>query len=53
MCRIEADIALQSWLFRFRLCSGQGKFTLHVEGLLEGLQIAEGLFALIDMVAKD
>ena len=25
---IEADIALESWLFRFQPCSGQGQFTL-------------------------
>ena len=30
MGRIEADIALESWLFGFRPCSGQGQFTLHV-----------------------
>ena len=28
MGRIEADIALESWLFGFRPCSGQGQFTL-------------------------
>ena len=28
MGRIEADIALESWLFGFRSCSGQGQFTL-------------------------
>ena len=28
MSRIEADIALESWLFGFRPCSGQGQFTL-------------------------
>ena len=28
MDRIEADIALESWLFEFRPCSGQGQFTL-------------------------
>ena len=27
MGRIEADIALSSWLFRFRPCSEQGQFT--------------------------
>ena len=27
MGRIEADIALESWLFGFRPCSGQGQFT--------------------------
>ena len=25
---IEADIVLESWLFGFRPCSGQGQFTL-------------------------
>ena len=25
---IEADIVLESWLFIFRPCSGQGQFTL-------------------------
>ena len=30
MGRIEADIALESWLFGFRPCSGQGQFTLLV-----------------------
>ena len=29
MGRIEADIALQNWLFGFCLCSGWGKFTLY------------------------
>ena len=28
MGRIEADIALESWLLGFRPCSGQGQFTL-------------------------
>ena len=28
MGRIEADIALESWLFGFRPCSGQGQLTL-------------------------
>ena len=28
MGRIEAGIALESWLFGFRPCSGQGQFTL-------------------------
>ena len=28
MGRIEADIALESWLFGFQPCSGQGQFTL-------------------------
>ena len=28
MGRIEADIALEIWLFGFRPCSGQGQFTL-------------------------
>ena len=28
MGRVEADIALESWLFGFRPCSGQGQFTL-------------------------
>ena len=28
MGRIEADIALESWLFGFWPCSGQGQFTL-------------------------
>ena len=28
MGRIEADIALESWLFGFRPCSGQGQFTI-------------------------
>ena len=28
MGRIEADTALESWLFGFRPCSGQGQFTL-------------------------
>ena len=28
MGRIEADIALKSWVFGFRSCSGQGQFTL-------------------------
>ena len=28
MGRIEGDIALLSWLFGFRPCSGQGQFTL-------------------------
>ena len=28
MGSIEADIALESWLFGFRPCSGQGQFTL-------------------------
>ena len=28
MGRIEADIALESWLFGFRPCSGQGQFIL-------------------------
>ena len=27
MVGIEADIALESWLFGFRPCSGQGQFT--------------------------
>ena len=31
MGRIEADIALESWLFGFRPCSGQGQFTLHLQ----------------------
>ena len=28
MGRIEADIALESWLFRFWPCLGPGQFTL-------------------------
>ena len=28
MGKIEGDIALESWLFGFRPCSGQGQFTL-------------------------
>ena len=28
MGRIEADVALERWLFGFRPCSGQGQFTL-------------------------
>ena len=28
MGRIEADIALESWLFGFRPCSGHEQFTL-------------------------
>ena len=28
MGRIEADITLESWLFGFQPCSGQGQFTL-------------------------
>ena len=28
MGRIEADIAVKSWLFGFKPCSGQGQFTL-------------------------
>ena len=28
MGRIEADIALESWLFGCQLCSRQGQFTL-------------------------
>ena len=28
MGRIEADITLESWLFGFRPCSGQGQFAL-------------------------
>ena len=35
MGRIEADIALESWLFGFWPCSGQGQFTLM--GLFEVL----------------
>ena len=31
MGRIEADIALESWLFGFRPCSGKGQFTLHLQ----------------------
>ena len=31
MGRIEADIALESWLFGFRPCSGQGQFTYSQE----------------------
>ena len=30
MGRIEADIALENWLFGFRPCSGQGQLTLLV-----------------------
>ena len=29
MGRIEADIALESWLFRFRPCSGQVQFSVY------------------------
>ena len=36
MGRIEADIALESWLFGFRPCSGQGQFTLLVLQLKVG-----------------
>ena len=28
MGRIEADFALESWLFGFQPCLGQGQFTL-------------------------
>ena len=28
MVRIEADFALESWLFRFQPCSRQGQLTL-------------------------
>ena len=28
MGRIKTDVALESWLFGFRPCSGQGQFTL-------------------------
>ena len=28
MGRIEADVALESWLFGFWPCSGEGQFTL-------------------------
>ena len=28
MDRVEADIALESWLFEFRPCSGQGQVSL-------------------------
>ena len=31
MGRIEADIALESCLFRFQACSGQSQFTLAVQ----------------------
>ena len=31
MGRFEADIALESWLFRFRSCWEQGQFTLEAE----------------------
>ena len=31
MGRIEADIALLSWLFGFRPCSGQEQFTLNTK----------------------
>ena len=31
MGRIEADIALESWLFGFQPCSGQGQFTLNTK----------------------
>ena len=31
---IEADIALESWLFGFRPCSGQGQFTLALAQIL-------------------
>ena len=31
MGRIEAGIALHSWLFEFRLCAGQGQFTLSAQ----------------------
>ena len=34
MGRIEADIALASWLFGFRPCSGQGQFTLAHKNML-------------------
>ena len=27
MGRIEEDIALESWLFGFQFCSGQGQYT--------------------------
>ena len=27
MVRIEADIALESWMFGFQSCLGQGQFT--------------------------
>ena len=29
MGRIDANIALESWLFGFRPCLGQGQFTLN------------------------
>ena len=36
MCIIEADIALESWLFRLWPCSGQGQFTLSIKFVCEG-----------------
>ena len=35
MGRIEADIALESWLFGFWPCSGQGQFTLTIKPIKE------------------
>ena len=30
MGRIDANIALESWLFSFQVCSGQGQLTLPI-----------------------